>query len=118
MLTLIAILLALIPALVIAYPFLRRSNSEWQDDESAPMATLERRWDAALAGIRSAELEYAVGNLAEEDYRWLRRQYMREAAQVIRAMELEHDQEDAMLAQIEAEARGVRERVLGDETQS
>ena len=115
MLVLIAVALALIPAIVIAYPFLRRGASrEWLDDESSPMATLQRRWDAALDGIRSAELEYAIGSLAEEDYRWLRRQYMREAAVVMRAMELEQEEEEALLTQIESESERVRARVLGD----
>ena len=116
MLVLIAVALALIPAIVIAYPFLRRGASrEWLDDESSPMATLQRRWDAALDGIRSAELEYAIGSLAEDDYRWLRRQYMREAAVVMRAMELEQEEEEALLTQIESESERVRARVLGDE---
>ena len=116
MLVLIAVALALIPAIVIAYPFLRRGASrEWLDDESSPMATLQRRWDAALDGIRSAELEYAIGSLAEEDYRWLRRQYMREAAVVMRAMELEQEEEEALLTQIKSESERVRARVLGDE---
>ena len=116
MLVLIAVALALIPAIVIAYPFLRRgASSEWLDDESSPMATLQRRWDAALDGIRSAELEYAIGSLAEEDYRWLRRQYMREAAVVMRAMELEQEEEEVLLTQIESESERVRARVLGDE---
>ena len=76
---------------------------------------MRRRWEAALDGIRSAELEYAIGNLSEEDYHWLRRQYMREAAVVMRAMELEHEEEEALLTQIEVEGKRVRERVLGDE---
>lgn len=116
MLVLIAVLLALIPAVIIVYPFLRRGESaEWLDDESSPMATLQRRWEAALDGIRSAELEYAIGSLAEEDYRWLRRQYMREAAIVLRAMELEQEEEEALLTQIEIETRRVRARVLGED---
>ena len=116
MLVFIAVLLALIPALIIAYPFLRRGeSSEWLDDESSPLATLQRRWEAALDGIRSAELEHAIDNLSEEDYRWLRRQYMREAAVVMRAMELEQEEEEALLEQIEVESRRVRERVLGEE---
>jgi len=116
MLVLTAVLLALIPALIIAYPFLRRGeSSEWLDDESSPMATLQRRWEAALDGVRSAELEHAIGNLSEEDYRWLRRQYMREAAVVMRAMELEQEEEETLLTRIEVESRRVRERVLGDE---
>ena len=116
MLVFIAVALALIPAIVIAYPFLRRGvSSEWLDDESSPMATLQRRWDAALDGIRSAELEYAIGSLDEDDYRWLRRQYMREAAVVMRAMDLEQEEEEELLTQIESEGARVRARVLGDE---
>ena len=116
MLVFLAIVLAIIPAVIIAYPFLRRGESaEWLDDESSPAATLRRRWEASLDGIRGAELEYAIGSLSEEDYRWLRRQYMREAAIVLRAMELEHEEEEALLTQIEVESERVRARVLGDE---
>ena len=74
MLVLIALLLALIPAIAIAYPFLRRGG-EWQDDEGAPMAELERRWDDALAGLRNAELEHAVGSLAAGRRWWRRRRW-------------------------------------------
>ena len=108
MLVLIAVVLALIPAIIIAYPFLRRGESgEWLDDESSPAATLQRRWEAALDGIRSAELEHAIGSLSDEDYRWLRRQYMREAALVMRAMELEQEEEEALLTQIRVESERV-----------
>ena len=92
----------------IAYPFLRRGG-EWMDDEGAPMATLERRWDAALSALRSAELEHAVGSLSAEDYRWLRRQCLREAAAAMRAMQIDPEQEEAMLARLEAEGRRGRE---------
>lgn len=115
MLVLIALLLALIPAIAIAYPFLRRGGaSEWQDDEGSTRATLERRWDAALAALRSAELEHAVGSLSAEDYRWLRRQCLREAAAAMRAMQLEPEQEEAMLARLEAEGRRGRDGRTGE----
>ncbi|MCI0440402.1 MAG: hypothetical protein L0177_14905 [Chloroflexi bacterium] len=114
MLILIAILLALIPAIAILYPFVRgRMGGEVVEDESAPQAALQRRWDSAVAGLRSAALEYALGNLAEEDYRWLREQYMLEAAQVMKAMELEFEQEEELLASITREMRNARLRVLG-----
>lgn len=114
MLILIAILLALIPAFAILYPFLSRNvGNEWLDDESSPHADLERRWDVALAGIKSAELEYSIGNLEEEDYRWLRNQYLREAAVVMRGLELEDEQEEELLSTIEMEIQKIRQRVLG-----
>ena len=74
---------------------------------------MERRWDAALAGIRTAELERAVGSLTEEDYRWLRDRYMTDAAVVMKSMELEEREEAEMLAAIEQEMRQARERILG-----
>ena len=74
---------------------------------------MERRWDSALAGIRTAELERAVGSLTEDDYRWLRDRYMTDAAVVMKSMELEEQEEREMLASIEREMRRARERVLG-----
>ena len=119
MLVLIAILLALLPALAIAYPFLRRGpGAEWQDDEGSTQAALERRWDAALTTLRSAQLDHAVGNLTPADYRHLRRQCLRAAAAAMRAMRLEPDQEEAMLARLEAEGRRGRGTEPSDSNQS
>lgn len=114
MLILFAVLLALVPAVAILYPFLRRSGaSDLLEDESSSQAELARRWEAAIAGLRSAELEHAIGNLSEEDYRWLREQYMTEAAVVMKAMELEEEQERELLASIQREVQQVRLRALG-----
>ena len=114
MLILIALILTAIPAFAVLYPFVMRGRShEWMEDEGDPMAELERRWDAALAGLRNAELEFSIGNLDNEDYIWLRKQYMRDAAMVMRAMELEEDQEEELLAQVERQIQEVRTRALG-----
>ena len=111
MLILIAILLALLPAIAILYPFLGgRLGDELVEDESAPRAELERRWEATLAGLKSTELEHALGNLVDEDYTWLRERYMLEAAQVLKAMELEFEQEEELLANIALEIQRVRIR--------
>ena len=104
MLVLIALLLVLLPAAVILYPVLRpRATSEPADDEAGPRAELARRWDSALAGLKNTELEHAVGNLSDEDYGWIREQYMTEAALVMKAFELEESQEQALLSRIERE---------------
>jgi hypothetical protein len=110
----IALLIALIPAIAVLYPFIKgNAANEWLDDESSPMADLERRWDSAISGIKSAELENSIGNLEEDDYTWLRQEYMREAALVMRSMELEEEQEAELLAAIEVEIREVKERISG-----
>ncbi len=114
MLILIALILAVIPAFAVLYPFVMRGRShEWMEDEGDPMAELERRWDAALSGLKNAELEFSIGNLEDEDYLWLRQRYMRDAAMVMRAMELEEDQEEELLAQVEQQIQEVRTRALG-----
>ncbi len=115
MIVAIAILLALLPAIFILWPFivgLRRDEFEY--DEGAPQADLMRRWDAAVAGLTSAELDHALGNLTGEDYRGLRTQLMTEAADLMRDMELSEDEEERMLAALGEEVRAVRSRILGE----
>lgn len=110
----IALVLALIPAAAILYPLLRRlGRDEFAEDESSQTAEFARRWEAALDGLRNTELESAIGNLDDEDYRWLRRQYMVEAALVLKSMELESAQEREFLEEVEREVTRVRERALG-----
>ena len=54
---------------------------------------MERRWESAIDGLRSAELELEIGNLEEADYEWLKATYTREAVLVLKAMDLaEHDE--------------------------
>ena len=114
MIVLITLALVLIPAAAVLYPFLRRGRlPDVPEDETSPRAEMERRWEAALAGIRTAELERAVGSLTEDDYRWLRDRYMTDAAVVMKSMELEEQEEREMLAAIERQMRQTRERILG-----
>ena len=114
MLVLIAVLLALIPAVAILYPFLRGAGrAEAAEDEGSTQAELSRRWEAALAGLKSTELEWAIGNLTRDDYSWLRQQYMTEAALVMKAMELEEEQERELMSSVRREVRQVRLRAQG-----
>ena len=114
MLVLIALLLALIPAFAVLYPFLRhRSVFGAVVEEGSTEVELARRWDAALSGLKSTELEHAIGNLDETDYRWLREQYMKEAALVMKALDLELEQERDLLSSVRQEIRSVRIRAVG-----
>jgi hypothetical protein len=110
MLVLIAVLLVLLPAAAIVYPFFRRSGGEAPpDDEASDSKDLSRRWDAAVAGLRNTELEFSIGNLTENDYDWLKEQYMTEAALVLKTMELEEHQEQELMEDVERAVRGTRE---------
>ena len=119
MFVLIAVFLAIAVALVIALPFLRSARSSQETiDESSPQADIARRWDAAVAGLRNTELERAIGNLTDDDHRSIMRQYMLEAAGLMKAMGLEEDQEEALLADLGREVREVRTRLLGPDVQA
>jgi hypothetical protein len=116
MLVLIAILLALIPAAIVLHPLVRRLGAdEFLMDESSVSAELTRRWESALAGLKAAELELSIGNLTEEDHAWLKERYTTEAALVMKAMELEEQQEQDLLDRITAEVADARARALGPE---
>lgn len=119
MLVLIAVLLALIPAAAILYPFVfRRGISNVFRDETSTYSELTRRWEAAIAGLKNTELEHAIGNLTQDDYRDLREQYMLEAANIMKAMELEDQQEEELLANVAKEVRVVREGIIGSSLES
>ena len=95
-------------------PFLRRSRgADLPDDERSTADRLQARWETALAGLKSAELEWAIGNLAESDYRWLRERYMTDAALVMKAMELEDQQQQGLLATMREEVQQVRSHLDG-----
>lgn len=114
MLVLIAVLLTLIPAAAILYPFLfQRGVSTVFRDETSSYSELTRRWEAAVAGLKTMELERAVGNLTESDYLGLKEQYMTEAARIMKAMELEDQQEEELLSEVAQEVRAVREQFTG-----
>ncbi len=110
-------LIALVPAVIVLYPLAKRLGSdEFDDDESSVSAELTRRWESALAGLKAAELELSIGNLSDEDYHWLRDQYTTEAALVMKAMDLEDQQQEDLLARMKAEVDMTRQRALGPRT--
>ena len=112
MLVLIGILLALVPAVLVLWPFLfGLRRDEFDYDEGAPQADLMRRWDAAVAGLASAELDHGLGNMTDGDYAAVRQQLMSEAGAVMREMELGDDEEQRMLSGLREEVSSVRSRV-------
>ena len=83
------------------------------DEEGSPEAELGYRWEGVIAGLKDAEMERAIGTLPEKEYQWVRQQYMAEAVALLRAAEVEQQEEEAFLGSIEEELQQVRRRVLG-----
>ena len=111
MLVLVAVILTLIPAALILWPFLfAPRRSEFEYDEGAPQADLARRWESAAAGLASAELDYILGNQTREDYQAVRARLMSEAASALSEMELSPEEEERMRADLREEIRQVRAR--------
>lgn len=111
MLILIVVLLSIIPAIAIVYPFFSKHRAkELMEDEGSPRAVLLNRWDTALVALKNIELEKGIGTLAEDDYRWLLDQYMSEASAVLKALDLQEQEENELLEKIEQDLKQVRWR--------
>jgi len=106
MLVLSAIIISVIPAILIAYPIIKKiaSRTPLPEDESSLRADLERRWESALEGIRHAELEMSIGNVSESDYLWLKQVHRAEAAMVLKALEISVEEEKHLIGQISSAA--------------
>ena len=106
MLVVAAIIISLIPAILIAYPVIKKiaSRTPLPEDESSLRADLERRWESALEGIRHAELEMSIGNLSEADYLWLKQVHMAEAANVLKTLEISSEKERLLIEEISSAA--------------
>jgi hypothetical protein len=101
MLVISAIFISLIPAVLVAYPIIRKiaSKSPLPEDESSLKADLERRWESALEGLRHAELEMSLGNVSESDYLWLKEVHMTEAALVLKTLEISDKEKGLLIKQ-------------------
>jgi hypothetical protein len=111
MLIFIVVLLSIIPAIAIVYPFFRKYRAnELMEDEGSPRAVLLNRWEAALSALKNIELEKGIGTLAEDDYQWLLDQYMFEASAVLKALDLHEQEEHELLEKIDHDLRRVRWR--------
>ena len=105
MVIIIGILLCIVPGIAVIYPLWRKfsSMSPPPEDESSLEADLDRRWESAIDGLHSSELEYSVGNLSLEDYKELREVHMLEAAVVLKMFDLSGEDEKLLFDQISEE---------------
>ena len=109
MLVLIATLLVLVPAIAVLYPFVRRSSTASLLERGAsPKEELHRRWEETLSGLRSVDMDRDLGNLTEADYHLLREAYLADAAMLMKALEVEEQREQEIMAEIELYVRQAR----------
>ena len=117
MLILIAAILTLITAIAILYPFLRRTDSNraspFLDDSESKKLSMQL--ESAISGLKTTELEHSIGTLSKSDYDELHREYMMEAAMVMKDMELEDKQKADLIENIEKQIKHLRDSILGVE---
>ena len=102
MIFLISVLICLVPFSAIAYPLIRNvaTKNPAPVDESSLELELDRRWQAALEGMATSEIEFMVGNLSEPDYASLRESYMVEASIVLQMAQFSSQQQREILEQV------------------
>ena len=105
MVVLISLILSIFPFILIIFPLIRKySVSEFiHQDESSLFSDLERRWDSAIEGLRSTELERMVGNLHDQDYEWLKNIHLYEAALVLKALDLSEIEQNQLIDEVRNE---------------
>ncbi len=105
MVVLISLILSIFPFILIIFPLIRKySVSELiPQDESSLFSDLERRWDSAIEGLRSTELERMVGNLHDQDYEWLKNIHLYEAALVLKALDLSEIEQNQLIDEVRNE---------------
>jgi predicted PurR-regulated permease PerM len=88
MLILISVVLVLVPALAIIYPFLiKNSDHSIVRNEQQDRLELQIRLDNALLGLKDLESERLLGTLSDKDYLLMKDQYLLEASMLIKSME-------------------------------
>ena len=102
MIFLISVLICLVPFSAIAYPLIRKvaTKNPAPVDESSLELELDRRWQTALEGMATSEIEFMVGNLNEPDYVSLRESYMVEASIVLQMAQFSSQQQQEILEQV------------------
>lgn len=102
MIFVISVLICFIPFSAIAYPLIRKiaTRNPAPMDESSLELELDRRWQTALEGMTTSEIEFIVGNLSEPDYASLRESYMVEASIVLQMAQFSSEQQREILEQV------------------
>ncbi len=112
---LVSIVLAALALAFVLYPLVRRVSSDNKgegDGRDAP-TTLDptssgvEREQAARDALREVELDFQLGNIAEQDYRKLRERYVQRALVALKAR---YDREQELDTLIEDQLRKLKEQ--------
>ncbi|MCS7222320.1 MAG: zinc ribbon domain-containing protein [Anaerolineae bacterium] len=105
MLILIALLMAAIAVVIVAWPIVHsRSRSLMNGGENDPvLGELMLRREALLAAIKDLEFDHAVGKIEEEDFQALNAQLRAEAIEVLKELDWHLGTQTKLEVQLEQE---------------
>ena len=86
MMVFIVLILTLIPSVAILYTFLKTKDDLEISDDST-FDDLARSWDYIVEGLKSAELDNALGNISDEDHALVKKKYLSEAVSIMADMD-------------------------------
>ncbi len=106
---LVATLLGAFALAFVLYPLYRRTPSKTPHIASlaTSLSTQDEREKTARTALQEVELDFQLGNLADDDYRSLRTRYMRRAALAIKSRQQREQEFDDM---IEEQLRRMKEK--------
>lgn len=105
----VATLLGTVALAFVLYPLYRRTPLKRPQVASlnAVVSSQAEREQTARAALQEVELDYQLGNLAENDYRSLRTRYMRRA---VMAMKTRREREQEVDEMIEEQLRMMKQK--------
>jgi hypothetical protein len=110
---LVSIVLAVLALAFVLYPLLHRApmkNNGGEPGETVPIVSTPsdaEREQAARDALREVELDFQLGNIAEQDYRRLRERYVQRA---LIALKSRYDREQELDTLIEDQLRKLKEQ--------
>lgn len=102
---LLAIALGVLALAYVLYPLVRRTPNALPIDSVTGGGQENER--AARSALQEVELDFQLGNIAEEEYRSLRERYMRRA---LASMKARYEREEEIDNEIEEQLRRMKEQ--------
>ena len=109
MLILISILLCFFPVVLIFYPLIKKEKNK--NIQNGNNFNFQQRWDSLLEGLQNAELEFSIGTIDQEDYKWLQKTYTKEILALIKRFNVSVSEEKELMQKIDEEISKMKNNI-------
>lgn len=109
MLIFISILLCFFPVVLIFYPLIKDEKNK--NIQNSNNFNFQQKWDSLLEGLQNAELEFSIGTIDEEDYKWLQKTYTKEILALIKEFNISVSEEKELMQKIDEEINKIKKNL-------